>query len=225
MAASIKNSKIWVDVVHLALTQNMQIEKLMHDNLSHERYQRLQQFSEWLLNIGNDTANIEFNNIIEIPNKMTCKSLSESEKKYHYFESNYKSISYLKERVIMSTTNEIIQDLNFKMIEQIPDSGDLYISKSHDSCLDKKDGPLYDDKFLNKLNVYGLPPHQMPIKKNAAIILIRNLDMLHGHVNGTRYIIEDFQQHCIKARKMTSNNSLDDDILFIPKIPNTTSDC
>ena len=24
---------------------------------------------------------------------------------------------------------------------------------------------------------------------------------------------------------MTSNNSLDDDILFIPKIPNTTSDC
>jgi ATP-dependent DNA helicase PIF1 len=51
------------------------------------------------------------------------------------------------------------------------------------------------------------------------------LDIPHGHVNGTRYIIEDFQPHCIKARKMTSNNSLDDDILFIPKIPNTTSDC
>ena len=65
----------------------------------------------------------------------------------------------------MSTTNEIIQDLNFKMIERIPDSGDLYISKSHDSCLDEKDVPLYDDEFLNKLNVSGLPPHQMPIKK------------------------------------------------------------
>ena len=36
VAASIKNSKIWVDVVQLALTQNMRIEKLMHDNLSHE---------------------------------------------------------------------------------------------------------------------------------------------------------------------------------------------
>ena len=64
----------------------------------------------------------------------------------------------------------------------------------------------------------------MPMKKNSDIIFIRNLDIPHGHVNGTRYIIEDFQPHCIKARKMNSNNSLDDDILFIPKIPNTTSD-
>ena len=65
----------------------------------------------------------------------------------------------------------------------------------------------------------------MKIKKIAAINLIRNLDIPHGHVNGTRYIIEDFHPHCIKARKMTSNNSLDDDILFIPKIPNKSSDC
>ena len=46
VAASIKNRKIWVDVVHLESTQNMRIEKLMHDNLSHKRYQRFQQFSE-----------------------------------------------------------------------------------------------------------------------------------------------------------------------------------
>ena len=91
--------------------------------------------------------------------------------------------------------------------------------------MDEKEVPLYNDKFLNKLNGSGLPPHQMPIKKNAAIILIQILDITHGNVNGTRYIIEDFQPHCIKARKMTSKNSLDDDILFIPKIPNTTSDC
>ena len=73
--------------------------------------------------------------------------------------------------------------------------------------------------------MFGLPPHQIPIKKNAAIILMWNLDIPHGHVNCTRYIIEDFQPHCIKAWKMTSNNSLDDDILLIPKIPNTSSDC
>ena len=65
----------------------------------------------------------------------------------------------------------------------------------------------------------------MPIKNYAAIILILNLDIPHGHFNGTRYIIKDFQPHCIKARKMTSNNSLDYDILFISKIPNATSDC
>ena len=72
VAASIKNSKIWVDVVHLALTQNMRIEKLMHDNLSWERCKLLQQFSKWLLNIGNGSDDVEFNNIIEIPKEMTC---------------------------------------------------------------------------------------------------------------------------------------------------------
>ena len=58
VAASIKNIKIWVYVIHLALKQNMRIEKLMHDNLSQEQCQRLQQISNWLLNIGNGTANI-----------------------------------------------------------------------------------------------------------------------------------------------------------------------
>ena len=83
--------------------------------------------------------------------------------------------------------------------------------------MDEKDVPLYNEEFLNKFNVSGLPPHRMTIKKNTSIILIRNLDIPHGHFNGTRCIIEDFQPHCIKARKMTSNNSLDDDILLYQK--------
>ena len=73
VAVSIKNREIWVDVVHLALTQNMIIEKLMHDNLSQEWCKRLQQFSKWLLRIGNGTADVELINIFEIPKEMTFK--------------------------------------------------------------------------------------------------------------------------------------------------------
>ena len=61
--------------------------------------------------------------------------------------------------------------------------------------------------------------------EKSAIILILNLDIPHGHVNGTRYIIEYFQPHCIKARKMNSKYALDVGILFIPKIPNTSRNC
>ena len=74
----------------------------MHDNISQECCQRIQQFSKWLLSIGNVTADFEFNNIIEIQKEIRFKSLSELENKiYHDFESNYKSISYLKERGIV----------------------------------------------------------------------------------------------------------------------------
>ena len=68
----------------------------------------------------------------------------------------------------MATTNEIIQECNFRMIDRIPNSGDLFISKSHDVCLDENDKTLYDAEILNKSNVSGLPPHRLPLKKMHA---------------------------------------------------------
>ena len=105
----------------------------------------------------------------------------------------------------MATTNEIIQECNSQMIDRIPNSGDLFISKSHDVCLDENDKTLYDAEILNKLNVSGLPPHCLPLKKNACIILIPNMNIKEGHVNGMQYIIEDFQPHCIKAWKLNKS--------------------
>ena len=44
------------------------------------------------------------------------------------------------------------------MIERILNSGDLFVSKIHDVCLDENDKTLYDAEILNKLNVSGLSP-------------------------------------------------------------------
>ena len=52
------------------------------------------------------------------------------------------------------------------------------------------------------------------------------MNIKEGHVNGTRYIKEDFKPHCIKARKLNKSRQTNEtDVLFIPKIPNTTNDC
>ena len=52
------------------------------------------------------------------------------------------------------------------------------------------------------------------------------MNIKNGHVNDTGYIIEDFQPHCIKAWILNkSRRHNETDILFIPKIPNTTNDC
>ena len=72
------------------------------------------------------------------------------------------------------------------MIECIPNSGNLFISKSNDVCLDENDKTLDDAEILNKLNASGLPPHRLPLKKNACIILIHNMNVKEGHVNGTQ---------------------------------------
>ena len=112
------------------------------------------------------------------------------------------------------------------MIEHIPNYGDLFISKSNDVCLDENDKTLYDPEILNKLNVSGLPPHHLPLNNNACIILIHNMNAKEWHVNGTWYIMEDFQPHCIKAWKLNKSRWHNEtDIIFMPKIPNMTSDC
>ena len=37
VAALIKRIKVWIHVIHLSLQLNMRIEKLMHDEMSHEQ--------------------------------------------------------------------------------------------------------------------------------------------------------------------------------------------
>ena len=144
----------------------MHIEKLMHDEMSHQQQVLLHEFSKWLLSVGDRNEDMVYENIIEIPTGMYCNSLCELEGKiYSNFEGNYNSPSYLQERINMATTNDIIQECNFQMIETLPNSGDLFISKSHDVCLDENNKTLYDAIILNKLNVSGLPPHRLPLNK------------------------------------------------------------
>ena len=68
--------------------------------------------------------------------------------------------------------------------------------------------------------------YPLPLKKNACIILICNMNVKEVWVNGTQYIIEDFQPHFIKAHRLNKSRWYNEiDIIFIPKNPNAASDC
>eukprot|EP00956_Cyclotella_meneghiniana_P013330 scaffold19185_cov47-Cyclotella_meneghiniana.AAC.3 len=54
----------------------------------------------------------------------------------------------------MSSTNDIIQQLNYKMVERLP--GELVISESIDSCVEAEDAATYDAEILNKINASGI---------------------------------------------------------------------
>ena len=115
----------------------------------------------------------------------------------------------------MSCKNETVQKQNFKMVQQLP--GELAISVSVNECIEEEHRVRFEPELLNKVEASGLPPHELALKKNAVILLIRNLDVKTGHCNGTRYIIEDFTEHIIMAKKLNGDGSPNDTIL-IPKI-------
>ena len=53
--------------------------------------------------------------------------------------------------------------------------------------------------YLNTVDVNSMPPHLLQLKKGVPIMLIRNLDAARGHVNGTRYIIQELTKNVIFA--------------------------
>lgn len=59
------------------------------------------------------------------------------------------------------------------------------------------------------------------LKPHACIILIKNLNISHGHCNGTRYIIKELTPRLIKAEKLCGGPHSE---ILIPRIPMISKD-
>uniref|UniRef100_H3G658 ATP-dependent DNA helicase n=1 Tax=Phytophthora ramorum TaxID=164328 RepID=H3G658_PHYRM len=67
---------------------------------------------------------------------------------------------------------------------------------------DDEDGNLFEQEVLNSLNISGIPPHKLKLKKGMPIIMMRNLNPDLGLCNGTRLRIVELKDHVIHATIM-----------------------
>ena len=81
VSASVINSEIWSQFTAHRLTINMRVERLI--SASPERATMLQDYAKWLLQLGNGKLHTVFNDIIEVPSKMVCKTPSEYIQRYN----------------------------------------------------------------------------------------------------------------------------------------------
>ena len=80
----------------------------------------------------------------------------------------------------------------------------------------------YPIEFINRLTPSGFPPHELRVKRDSCIMLLRNFDAAAGHCNGTRYIVLHTGNHIIEAVIATGPHA--GEKLFIPRIPMIPSD-
>ena len=206
----------------------MRVKQILQqeENPSDERIKQLQDWSEWLLKVGDGMVSpaIEGTNIIEVPKQMVCKTKQELENKvYNNFEANYNNEEYLVQRAIMSSTNKTIQECNYDMIRRIPTPEEPTVYLSRDICEDADDQMRYDADWLNKMETSGLPPHRLILKVGAVIILIKNLSVRLKHVNGGQYLVTRLTDNLIFAQKLGAADGDDSEIL-IPRIPTISKD-
>ena len=177
-------------------------------------------FNKFLLDIGNGRGNhltMHGQFAIEIPKEITVNSAEELFQFVFYdLQENYKNPRWLSSRAIIAPTNKDVEMINEKMISQFP--GELKIYKSADKVEEFEN--QYPLELINKFTPPGFPQHELKLKVNAPIMLLKNFEPSKGHCNGTIYVIKQMSSHVLDA--VVANGKHAGERLFIPRIPLTT---
>jgi hypothetical protein len=130
------------------------------------------------------------------------------------------NINEISNRIIVAAKNNKVDEINQIATDLM--HGENYEKLSYDKVIVDSQQAFYPTEFLNRLNISGLPPHQLVLKIGQPIILLRNINSTQGLCNGTRLIIKNIYERLIEAE--ISFGAFAGKIVFIPKMPLIPSD-
>ena len=81
--------------------------------------------------------------------------------------------SYFSRRAILTSTDEVVDTANAKVMEKLPTAGRTYYSA--DSVPETHLDNMRPPEYLNKHNPSGLS-HKLHLKIGAPVMLLRNMD-------------------------------------------------
>ncbi|KAL5545345.1 hypothetical protein UlMin_009129 [Ulmus minor] len=208
IGASLVNSYLWSFFIKIKLIQNMRA--ILDPS-----------FSNFLLQIGNGTEKHHSCGMIKLLHNITIPFQDDTLSlnnlidivfsNLHYY---IQKLDYMINRVILTPKNEYVDQINSILIERFP--GDTYKYYSFDEILDKTEQSLQED-FLNTLTPNGIPPHELTLKQNCPIMLLRNINPSEGLCNGTRLICQRFERNVIDAEIAIEEHK--GKRVFFPRIP------
>ncbi|XP_076883420.1 uncharacterized protein LOC143532186 [Bidens hawaiensis] len=193
------------------LTQNMRVNR---PNMSPEDAAEITEFSKWLLDIGNglcgfpDDRMNEDSKVVHIPKRYIIPYDKDSMLKLVRFIYDNDTLqsptpSDLAHKAIVCPKNKTADLINDVILDMLPGTPTTYQStdlavphtKNHTDL-----ETLYPSEYLTTLNIAGFPPHELKLKVNVPIILLRNINQKTGLCSGTRLLITQLLPRLIEAR-------------------------
>ncbi|KAM6570896.1 hypothetical protein CsatA_014976 [Cannabis sativa] len=178
-------------------------------------------FSNYILEVGNGMPPNTVNEMIKIPHQMLIPYVEENisvdqliEDVFNNLTDFSNNISTMMNRAILTPKNDFVDEINTLLINRFPGEAQRYYS--YDETIDVSEQPVMED-FLHKLTPNGLPPHELILKKNCPIMLLRNINASEGLCNGTRLICRGFDRNIIDAEIAVGHYI--GKRVFIPRIP------
>ena len=119
-------------------------------------------------------------------------------------------------RIVVTPTNDTALRLNNSILQRLP--GDIVHIFSADSIHgdDLENPEQYPLNYINSLTPNGMPPHDLQLKPNCIVTLLRNINPRNGLCNGTRLQVVTIQQRYLQCRHITAQYNGQEVIL--PKI-------
>ena len=193
--ATLKRSYIWPKILPLPLSTNMRVSNAAPDSGAQES-------SEYLQDVGSGTILLAGvgdvgPNAVAVPSEFKLETTTMSnlcDFVFHDLDNHFQNADWLASRAIIAPTNKAVDEINTVMMDRFPGQERVY------NCSDTVDNEHhYPVEFINRLTPSGFPPHELRVKRDSCIMILRNFDAAAGHCNGTRYIVLQTGNHIIEA--------------------------
>ena len=172
---SIESSILWNGFHKFQITCNMRA--IDEDN----------SFSKFVLDMGNGDLN-DNNDNIDIPERCITTDSNFLNSMYRHLVTNH-LCDEMSSSVILATRNLDVNEIN-KTVVSLLDSYNKRVYTSVDSADHCDDNGLMGEgilpEYINSLNPQNLPPHELHLRVNSIVMLIRNISIHKGLCNGTR---------------------------------------
>ncbi|CAI0395255.1 unnamed protein product [Linum tenue] len=187
-------------------------------------------FTEWVLSVGDGTLPTQKiqhtteNDWIQIPSSLL---IPESDNPisdlanivYHDLPTSFGSMAYIKQRAIVTPTNQAVSEINSYLLNEIPGDPKTYYSSDTIASENANTSILqeqYPPEFLNSLSFNGAPEHEITLKPFTPIMLLRNLSPSNGLCNGTRILVTKLGENVIYG--LIIGGTLEGSPVAIPRI-------
>ncbi|XP_022004353.1 uncharacterized protein LOC110901902 [Helianthus annuus] len=161
--------------------------------------EEIKAFANWLLELvegkigGSDDCEV----VIAIPEDLLIKCSVDPMSDlidfvYPSLLQLYKDKDYFAERAILAPTNEVVQEINERLLASFPGDEVEYLSSDSicqtDQAKNEAHARLYSPDVLNGLKISGLPNHRLVLKVSVPVMLLRNIDQQNGLCNEAEII-------------------------------------
>ena len=178
---SINRSSLWKNFSKFSLTQNMR-------TLSEEI-----EFSKFLLQVGDGKLNDAQDNLSIDYFPTNCIAAPETDIVEDIYGSIFRNKEYRRSigYAILSPRNLDVNEISEEVVQLLDETTEIIYTSidSTENCDNTGFSEVLLPEYLNSLSPPSLPPHELKLRINCIIMLIRNLNINEGLCNGTRLLI------------------------------------